>query len=141
MHPSDAQALILMLNAIRLQLFAVQMHEPSKELKECLVGSALMADEAMELEGLKDNSEPPALNEVGCQVNLTNGEHYGPCKGSCGPEKHPLTALSEYLESEAHRWETEHTPHHPGGQCDFRDGVVSGYRWAKTKLDDALDMI
>ena len=80
-------------------------------------------------------------DEVGCQINLTNGEHYGPCKGSCGPEKDPLTAVSEYLESEAHRWETEHTPHHPGGQCDFRDGVVSGYRWAKTKLDDALDMI
>ena len=78
-------------------------------------------------------------DEVGCKVNLITGEHYGPCKGSCRPEKALLQALSEYLESEAYRWETEHTSHHPGGQCDFRDGVVSGYRWAKYRLDEIIE--
>ncbi|KKK95916.1 hypothetical protein LCGC14_2668030, partial [marine sediment metagenome] len=58
---------------------------------------------------------------------------------SCRPEKAPLQALSEYLESEAHRWETEHTRHGISEQCDFRDGVISGYRWAKWKLDEAIE--
>ena len=70
-------------------------------------------------------------DEVGCQINLITGEHYGPCKGSCKPEKDPLQALSEYLESEVHHWETD-------PQSDFRDGVVSGYRWAKWKLDGVI---
>jgi len=42
-----ARALILMLNAIRLQLFAQQMTEPSEELRECLKASAFLADQAM----------------------------------------------------------------------------------------------
>ena len=70
-------------------------------------------------------------DEVGCQVNLITGEHYGPCKGSCGSEKDPLQVLSEYLEKEAQRWKTD-------PRSDFRDGVVSGYRWAKWKLDGAI---
>ena len=71
-------------------------------------------------------------DDIGCQVNLITGEHYGPCKGSCRPEKAPLQALSEYLENEAHRWETD-------PRSGFRDGVVSGYRWAKAKLDEVIE--
>lgn len=28
--------------------------------------------------------------EVGCQINLITGEHYGPCKGSCKPDPDEL---------------------------------------------------
>ncbi len=41
-------------------------------------------------------------SEIGCSINLVTGEHYGPCKGSCGPEEETM----------------EHTPipwqQHPG---------------------------
>ena len=50
---TQIQALILMLSAIRLQLFAAQMNEPSEELHDCLVQSACLADTAMELVDLK----------------------------------------------------------------------------------------
>ena len=30
-------------------------------------------------------SDKPDTSEVGCSINLVTGEHYGPCKGSCGP--------------------------------------------------------
>ncbi len=59
MHPNDAQALILMLNAIRLQLFAAQMHDASLELEDCLKQSARLADMAMELAGLKVEEARP----------------------------------------------------------------------------------
>ncbi len=58
MIPRETQALILMLNAIRLQLFASQMHEPSDELRECLKTSAELADTAMELSELKCEGPP-----------------------------------------------------------------------------------
>lgn len=52
----EMQALVLMLNAIRLQLFAAQMDEVSKELRECLEQSARLADMAMELADLKETA-------------------------------------------------------------------------------------
>ena len=51
-------------------------------------------------------------------------------------EPMPLRELSDYLEAQARRWETEHAPH-GGDRCAFRDGVVSGYRWAKRRIDAA----
>ncbi len=55
-HSDDARALILMLNAIRLQLLAAQVHNASEE---CLASSALMAGEALELMGLLDKPAKP----------------------------------------------------------------------------------
>ena len=50
----EMQALLLMLNAIRLQLFAAHMKEPSMELAECLEHSAWMANRAMEIAELTE---------------------------------------------------------------------------------------
>lgn len=32
------------------------------------------------------SSRQPSVDEIGCQLNLITGEHYGPCKGSCKGE-------------------------------------------------------
>jgi len=61
MDDEIARALILMLAAIRLQLFAQQMTEPSDELGECLKASAYLAHEAMRRADLLDES---SANEI-----------------------------------------------------------------------------
>jgi hypothetical protein len=60
MTPKQVQALILMLNAIRLELFAAQMHETSAELKDCLVQSARLSHMAMGLVDLVDEEFSPS---------------------------------------------------------------------------------
>ncbi len=35
-------------------------------------------------------------SEVGCSINLVTGEHYGPCKGSCGPDEE-WEALAHFM--------------------------------------------
>ena len=51
----------------------------------------------------------------------------------------PLHELGDHLEAQAHRWEVNHTPHSDTGECAFRDGAVSGYRWARRLLLAALE--
>ena len=38
----------------------------------------------------------PKDSEVGCSINLVTGEHYGPCKGSCGPDE-AWEALARFM--------------------------------------------
>ncbi len=38
----------------------------------------------------------PEASEVGCSINLVTGEHYGPCRGSCGPDKE-WEALARFM--------------------------------------------
>lgn len=61
----ETQALLLMLNAIRLQLFASHMKEPSVELAECLEHSAWMANAAMEMAELTEAPSPKTGKATG----------------------------------------------------------------------------
>ncbi len=49
-----------------------------------------------------DCAPGPDAAEIGCQINLITGEHYGPCKGSCGP--------AEEGDDMEHSMTDKHTP-------------------------------
>lgn len=50
----------------------------------------------------------------------------------------PMQDLPDRLETEAQRWEGE-TRETTRAQQAFRDGVVSGYRWARTLVEMSLE--
>ena len=38
-------------------------------------------------------------SEIGCSINLITGEHYGPCKGSCGPSESAAELTPQHLQA------------------------------------------
>jgi len=73
----------------------------------------------------------PDPSEVGCQINLLTGEHYGECLGSCQawPVKATPEEVVDYILSlfDTRMWDEEFADHIYTYLED--NGYITGHRW------------